>query len=150
VNLRAPTMLDHAFILECYEQWPVTETQGPITPYEVKLWIDRWMNRTDEVCLIAEIPAKVGLVTWRQNLFVAVIDNIVIHPGVQGRGYGKRLMVALQERLVGAGVVVAEFDAIPGRVADMVVAGRFERLGEGIGKSGLPIVKGRVMAGTEI
>ena len=141
-------MLDHAFILECYADWPITSVQGPITADDVKRFIVRWMNhRGGERCLIDEH----GLITWRQNLFVAVVDNIVVHPESRGAGKARRMWQLLQETLVNDGVVVAEFKAIPGPIADKVMRGDFEKVSEGIGeKSGLPIITGRVTADMEI
>jgi len=142
---RPPTMLDFQFIFECYEDWPVTEALGPVLESDVKDWIRFWMNRDAETCLVWEDVVPIGLLTYRKNMFVAVVDNIVVLPSERGIGHSTRMMSALKDKLVAEGVVVAEFEAIPGRIADKTIRGDFQRIGEGIGRrSGLPVVVGRV------
>jgi GNAT superfamily N-acetyltransferase len=105
------------------------------------------MLRSDEECRIAETDVPVGLVNFRRKFAVAKIDAIVIHPFHQGQGLGSELMRELHKLLTSEGVVVAEFDALPGVIADMTLRGRFEAVGEALGeRSGLPLVMGRVQA----
>lgn len=75
--MRPPNMADVDFIHSLYEQWPVTPSQPPVTREAVIRWLVRWMNkRGGEQALIDDV----GLIQWRQNFVVAVIDNIVVHP----------------------------------------------------------------------
>ena len=148
--MREVTFLDHAFIHECYKQWPVTATQPPVLESNVTVWIRHWMDRDyGERCLLMETDAgPKGIITWRQNFFVAKIDNVVVHPLFQGKGFGSAMWRELQAKLESEGVVVCEFDALPGKVSNLVHEGRFEKVSEGIGEhTGLPIVSGRVKAG---
>jgi len=151
--LRAPRMTreDIGFVVQCYEDWPDTD-RGPVLDYDARSWIKMWNRGNVESCLIGEENGNpVGLVTFLQNLFVAVVYEIVVHPSHRGMGNAKRMWVELQDILRTEGVVVCEFDALPGAITDKVLKGDFEKVGEGVGlHTGLPTVRGRVFADTPI
>ena len=80
--LRKPVIKDDQFILECYEDWPLTTKVGRITIDKVNGWIRRWIARDDEICLIGEVDGRpVGLILYRVDEEVAIVDNIIVHHG---------------------------------------------------------------------
>lgn len=145
--MRPPVMSDYQFIVECFADWPLSD-KGPVTIDVAVGWLRRWMFRDDETCLIWD---GVGLMTYRASpLGVVFVDNIVVHPMERGKGHSKRMMREIQESLRTKGFLGGEFDAIPGPVADKV-GPVFERVSEGVGpRTGLPVIRGRVMADTDI
>ena len=145
--MRAPVMSDWRFVFECYQDWPLS-SKGPVTEQRAVDMTRRWMFRDDEVC---RVEPGVGIITYRQSFFVAKVDELVVHPDHRGKGHARAIWRALRDELVSGGVVVAEFDAIPGPVALKVMDGTFEKVSEGIGeRTGLPIITGRVTADMEI
>lgn len=149
--LREPEYEDCEFIASCYEDWPRSR-KGRVFPVDVRNWINRFRFRADEKGLVGEVDgAPVGFVLFEQNLFVAKIYEIAVPIALRGMGHGKTMWRLLYDKMASEGVVVAEFEAIPGIIADMTLNGRFTLMGEGIGpKTGLPTVKGQVTAETEI
>ena len=147
--MRSVKISDYQFIYECYQDWPPGNL-GPVTLDIAILWTRRWMNRDDEKVLVLDIDGPVGFIKWRQKWLIAKVDNIVVHPSHRGKGYATRMMKELHSKLAGEGVIVAEFDAIPGPIADMVLRGRFKKMDEKIGETGLPVVVGAVTWDMEI
>ena len=145
--MRDVAIEDYQFVAECYADWPI-DNRGPFTLQRAIDSCRRWVARDDEFCLILEGPDPVGLITYR--IYPPTIDNIVTHPDVRGVGHATRMMRELQAFLGPLGLDW-EFDALPGPIADKVLRGDFEKVSEGVGpKTGLPTVRGRVMADTEI
>ncbi len=141
--LRPPTMADHRFILETFKACVVSD-RGPATEDSVIRNIRRWLHRTDEECLIGVDNVPVGLVLFRRNMFVAQLDYVVTHPLHQQKGHANKMLQHLKDTLISQGVVVAEFDALPGPMAEKVMRGDYEKLSEGTGvHTGLPTIKGR-------
>jgi len=158
-------MSDYKFVYEVYGaegrfgtefDYPLDES-GPHTLERAIGSIRIWL-RTDrpEQCLILEQPQPVGLITYRQNQTVATIDNIVVHPLHRRIGHATTMTKFLFNKMVSEGVVVAEFDALPGAYADKVLNGQFEKVSEGKrmhgrgNSTGLPLVTGRVTADTKL
>lgn len=148
--LRPPTFLDHQFLCECYSDWPVTEKNPPITPYDLKLWIRRWMNRSDEIALIGVEGAPVGFIKYRRGQEFPIdmrhavfVDNLIVHPMARQQGYANEIVRALRDLLVTDGVTVAQFNALAGPVAEQVERGKYEKLGEVAGNTGT-LVQGRL------
>jgi len=148
VILRKPelTKADCEFIAWCYEVWPDSR-KGPVFPSDVRNWIkgyDRWLEQ-GLIAVSDGIP--VGFILYAQNFFVAAVYEIVVAAEHQGKGYASQMWRALQDQLASEGVVVAEFEALPGVVSDLVSTGRFQKIGEGEGThTGLPTIKARVTA----
>jgi len=151
VILREPEYDDCELIASWYEQWPESR-KGRIFPSDVRNWIVRFRYRADEKGLVGEVDGvPVGFIFYEPNLFVAKIYEIVIQKDLQGKGYGKAVWRALKDKLVKEGVVVAEFDALPGHIMNKTTRGDFIKVSEGTGpKTGLPIVTGRVTADMEV
>lgn len=150
--LREPKFSDCEFVAECYQDWPESE-RGRVFPVDVRDWIKRFRKTsTIEQGLIGEVDGEpVGFVMFGQKFFGAKIYEIVVHPEHRGKKYASAMWRALKDKLVSEGVVVAEFDALPGLMSDLTLNGRFEKIGEGVGvHTGLPLVKGRVLAEQEI
>jgi len=149
--MREPTIQDCYFVEQCYEDWPM-DNKGPFTLQRAIDSCLRWVARDDEHCLIHEEPkGPVGLISWRVNWPVAFIDNIAVLPLQRRKGHALHMMKELQKILSSQGIVMAEFDALPGVMSNMIFRGRFEQVSTGIGpRTGLPVIKGRVMADTEI
>lgn len=144
--LREPkqTREDCDFVVECYEGWPESD-KGPVYASDVRNWFRRYNHRAGEKGLIAQrgnIP--IGWVIYEQNLFVAVVYELAISATHRGRGFANEIIDLLYERLTAGGVVVAEFSALPGPIADKVSNGQFKKISEGIGAhTGLPIIRGQ-------
>ena len=145
--MRRPEFSDCEFIAECYADWPDSD-RGRVFPVDVRDWIKRFRKTsTIEQGLVNDF----GFVMFGQKLFCAKVYEIVVHPNHRGQGHASEMWRALRDKLVSEGVVVCEFDALPGLVSDLTLKGRFEEIGEGVGiHTGLPIVKGRVTADMEI
>ena len=112
--MREPGPEDVKFIFECYRDWPVDPRRGIVTLEKVDRWVRRWTHRDDEHCLINEN----GLVTFRYNMYAAVIDNLIVHPYVRGRGHSKEIIQYVTDHLFEKGVLVATFDTLPGVVRE--------------------------------
>ena len=149
--LRDPEYSDCEFIAECYEDWPASR-KGRIFPTDVRDWINRYRYRDGEKGLVAELAGeRIGFILFEQNLFVSVVYEIVVIRALRGAGHGSAMLRTLKDRFVSEGVVVCEFDALPGPIADKTLAGGFRKTGEGVGtRTGLPLVKGRVTADMDI
>ena len=145
--LRPVTMADWQFIYESYQDWPLTN-QGPITQDTVVRWIRYWLHRDGETCLIAEEGGPVGLVVYRRNWFVMTIKNLVVHPTHRGNGHSNVIAKTLFDKVAEEGVVVAEFDAMPGPIAEKV-GEVFEFVEERQGETGV-LRSGRVTQETEL
>ena len=154
VILRPVRMSDWQFLVEAYSDWPISD-KGPMLPQKVVENLRYWLNRKGRTCLIADDPEPVGMILFRQFFFVAVVDNLIVHPDHRGQGHARAMWESLYDRLTSEGVVAAEFDAIPGAIAAKIEEGsfgrgEFEKAGEGVGPhTGLPIVRGRVVASTD-
>ena len=150
--LREPrlTREDCRFIAECYVDWP--ESKGPVYEQEVKLWIKRYRTRDGEKGLVGEVGGlPVGFLLYASSFYVAVIYELVVHPDLRSMGHGRSMWRELKDKLTSEGVVVAEFEAIPGIVADKTTNGPFLKVSEGVGEhTGLPTVKGRVTADMKV
>ena len=150
--LREPelTKADCSFIADCYEDWPPSD-RGPVWPQDVRKWIKRF-PRTNEKGLIGMADGlPVSFVLFSQAFFVAKIHELVVHPNSRQEGHGRSTWKALRERLVGSGVVVAGFDAIPGPIAEKTLRGDFRASGEAVGEhTGLPLVKGYVTSDMDV
>ena len=140
---------DCAFIASCYIDWPETK-KGPVYEPDVRDWIRRWHERADEDGFIGEVGGfSVGVVFYTAKDDFAKIYEIAVPPAIRRMGHANAILRELQKVLVARGVMVAEFDALPGAISMKTERGDFEKIGEGIGeKTGLPLVKGRVTAGT--
>jgi len=148
--LRTPNYNDCEFISECYENWVETD-KGRVFPVDVRNWIKHWRKTSNiEQGLIGELDGSpVGVVIFSKAESTSTIYEIVVKR--LGVGHGKGMWLALRDRLVSEGVVVADFEALPGVIADKTLRGDFEKIGESIGsKTGLPLVKGRVTADMRI
>ena len=148
--LRPADYDDCEFIADAFKQWPRTP-RGRVFPVDVRNWVNKY-NRGDEVGLVGEVDGQpVGFVVYASNLFVARVGSIVVHPDHQGRGYSSAMLRLVHHRLMSEGVVVIEFEAIPGVIADKTLKGQYQKVGEGIGsQTGLPTVIGRATAETKI
>lgn len=117
--MRAPTIQDVPWIYEAYKDWPPTPHKGFATFEKVEGWVRRWIHRDDEICLIYEIDGNpVGLITYRQNMMAAVVDNIVVHPDHRRQGYANAMIAELTQHLFDQGALVATFDTLPGPIQD--------------------------------
>lgn len=114
--LRKPDMRDVSFIWECYQDWPVTATNPPISVDRVISWVERWMNRDDEVCLIGDTDVPVGLIMYIPFWFGAEIRNLVVHPNHRNQGHSKTIRQLLKDKLISEGIVVAKFKTLPGPI----------------------------------
>jgi len=143
VILRPVSMHDHRFILECNEDWPVTD-RGPATSDSVTRWIRRWMYRDGETCLVAtENATQVGYICYRQNLVCCKVDYLLVHPFHRGKGKSSEIVRLLRDKLIKEGVVVAEFDALPGVISSQIKNGKYLHVGEKKGFNG-PLVVGQL------
>lgn len=141
--LRPVSMSDHRFIFECNKDWPVTD-RGPVTEDAVIRWIRRWMYRDGEVCLVAtEDSIPVGYICYRLGFCCCKVDYLIVHPHHRGNGRSSEIVRMLRDKLVGEGVVVAEFDALPGVISQQIEGGKFIHAGTKKGFNG-PLVVGRL------
>ena len=144
--LREPTYDDCEFIAECYRDWPLSK-RGRIFPVDVRNWIKNY-PRYREQGLVGEEDGAKGFLVFEKSFFVAKVHEIVVTPAERGQGYGSKMWHALYDLLSAEGVVVAEFDALPGVVTAKVENGDFEMVSTSVGEqTGLPLVTGRVKAG---
>ncbi len=160
--MRPVVMKDYKFVYEAYGaegkygdefNWPFDE-KGPFTLQRAIKSIQQWL-RTDnnESCLILD---TLGLITYRKNTTVVVVDNILVHPLHRGQGHGTTMAKFLFNKMISEGVVVGEFDALPGIYADKISSGQFEKVSEGKrshghgNSTGLPLITGRVTADTKL
>ncbi len=143
MRLRKPRIEDYTFVYECYQDWPLTE-KGPVTLQKAIDWTRRWIHRTDEICLVAELGGPVGLIMYQRGSFpldeACVIHNIVVHPKHRRKGYANRIEKVLKERLVSEGVKCAWFNALPGPIARQTEKGKFRKVGEIMGETGRLVV----------
>ena len=139
--MRPVRISDYQFIYECYQDWPLGPL-GPVTLDTAVRWARRWSNRDDEKVLVLDVDGPVGLIKWRQNWILAKVDNIIVHPNHRGKGHSKTMIQELHSKLTKEGVMVAEFDALPGPISDMTLKGRFKKTDEKTGETGLPLVVG--------
>lgn len=148
--IRPVQMADWRFLVEAYADWPLSDN-GPITPDTVVRWIRRWTHRKGQECLIGDVDGEpVAVIIFRRAFFAAVIDNVVVHPSMRGHGHSREISRLTYNKLASEGVVAAEFEAIPGPIADLV-GSVFERVGDGVGPhTGLPVVRGRITEETEL
>ena len=118
--MRKPTPEDTAWIIEAYADYPPTDKNGGfIAPSDVRNWVRRWIHRDDEICLVYEADGvPVGFITYRQNHFAAVVDQIVIRPGSRRKGYANAMIAYLTYLLFKQGVLIATFDTLPGPIRD--------------------------------
>ena len=143
MNLRPVEMRDHEHVKDCYKLWPLTD-RGPVTDDMVTRWIRRWMYRDDEECRIAEESSnKVGLITYRLGICCCVVDSLIVHKFHQGQGHSRNIVRQLAEDLMSEGVVVAEFDAMPGAVWRDIDRGKYQYVSESLGQTG-PLMRGRL------
>ena len=148
--LREPTFDDCAFIADCYRDWP-RSIRGRVFPVDVRNWINRYRTQPEEIGLVGVEAVPVGFVLYGTFLVTAAIHDIVVHPDLRGAGHAKAMWKTLQRKLAQEGVVAAEFDALPGPIADKVSRGDFEKVSEGVGAhTGLPTIRGRVRADTAL
>jgi hypothetical protein len=87
----------------------------------------------------------VGLILWAQNLFVAKVYNIVVHPDQRGRGFSTDMLRMFRQKMRDEAVVAAEYEALPGLFSDRATTGQFQKVAEKVGdETGLPLVVGLV------
>ena len=123
--LRKPIIEDTQFVFECYQDWPLTTKVGLITIDKVGLWIRRWINRSDEICLIGEENgAPVGLILYRVDGDEGIVDNIVVHPDERQKGYHNSIAALAWEKESANGVKVARFSVVQGPIADKILQGK--------------------------
>ena len=128
--LRKPIIEDTQFVFECYQDWPLTTKVGVITLYKVDLWVRRWINRNDEICLIGEVDEKpVGLILYRIHGEEVTVDNIVVHPNERQKGYHNDIAALAWEKVSVEGVTVAKFNVVQGPLSDKILQGKL--LGKG-------------------
>ena len=139
------TLEDCLFIVRCFEDAPESDIT-PVLLSDAKRWIHTWLRDNDEFGLIGVETELVSLVIYSKE----TIHNLIVHPDYRGMGYGSLTWRLLFEKLTEEGRDYMDFEAIPGLIADLTVQGRFAKVGEGVGTSGLPIVKGRVTADMEV
>ena len=143
MNFRLVEMKDYPFLVECYADWPLTNL-GPITVDKVAGWIRYWLARDGEDCVIGEVDgAPVGLMIYRRNWFVLYLKNIVVHPVHRKQGHANAMVRALRDKMLADGVVVAEFDAMAGPIAEQVEKGKFNKVGESQGETG-KLIRGQL------
>ena len=119
--MRKPTPEDTAWVIEAYADYPPTDKNGGfIAPSDVRNWVRRWIHRDDEKCLVID---GVGLITYRQNNYVAVVDQIVVHPDHRRKGHANKMIAHLTKLLFDEGVLVATFDTLPGPIRDKYPTG---------------------------
>ena len=153
MNFRKPNYLDIPFLTECYKSWPVTETNPPVYEIDIRNWVTRWMNRThdngQEVhAFIIEDIEPVGYFQYRVVYGVGVyVDNLIIHPSLQGKGLGTQSIREIKQYLVNQGAKFAEFEAF-GKMAEWVDE-KYQRVGASEGRVG-PLVRGRITADMEV
>jgi len=161
VILRPPTITktDINLVVEAYEDWPSDE---PVYPEDVRRWFGRYAGRDlamidDKLVplekgLIGEVDGQpVGFIVYQKGWFSAKVYQIVVPLRLRGNGYGSAMWRAIWALLQSEGVVVCDFDALPGPVAELVNSGRFVKTGEGVGAAtGLPVMKGRATMGMDI
>jgi GNAT superfamily N-acetyltransferase len=144
--VRPANFLDIPLLMSVYSAWPVTEDNPPVYESDVRDWIHRWKNRDDESCMVMD---GIGFVVYRREGSTVKDINIGVHPEQRGKGYANRMVKELRDKLVSEGVAVAEFDAIPGPIADQIERGKYINLGEKDGRTG-KLVRGRLTADMEV
>lgn len=132
MRLRPPEMADRHWIKEAYEDWPESR-RGPVTEQKAVDWIRRWTYRTDEECRVLEDIEPLGLITFRRKFLVCYVDNIVVRPKWRGHGVSTKLIRLLRHELVREGIMVAEFETLPGVIRDQL-GKRYQDLGNGRGR----------------
>ena len=158
MRIRRAEYSDCEFIALCHEVWPESR-RGRVFPVDVRNWIKIWRktSNTEEGLIGMESPAEgepeipVGFLLISLEGELAEIHGIAVPEDLQGNGYARGMWRELKSRLIARGVTSAEFDALPGPIADKVEAGDFVKLSEGTGKdTGLPTKRGRVTADMEV
>jgi len=138
--LRKPVMADYQFVLECYADWPITSHSGVITVDKVSSWIQRWIAREDETCLVAEdAEVPVGIILYSildpsgpevsiddpdfvgANERVAKVHNIIVHPDHRRKGFHNQMATMTWEHEAEKGIDRAVFDAVAGPIRDKVI-----------------------------
>jgi len=149
--LRDPknTKTECQFIADLYDEWP-DSNRGPIYPEDVKVWIKRFQTRDGEKGLVGELNGEsIGYILYEvtHGGQLAQVYELLVRKDLQNQGHGSAMVQVLTDKLISEGVLAAEFDALPGAIAEKTKAGGFEKIGEGVGEdTGLPIVVGRVTA----
>ena len=130
--LRDPEYADYKWITECYEDWPMGN-EGPVTDQKAVDWLRRWLVRGDIKCRVLQDAEPLGLITYTRDLFTCVVKNIVVRPKYRGHGASTKMIRFLRDELVADGVVVAEFDTLPGIIRNQLGT-RYQDLGGGRGR----------------
>ena len=138
------TAADCDFVTECYRDWGF-----PIYPIDVRNWAIRYKSRPfEEQGRICDIDGPKGFVLYQKSGALVTIYEMCVHPYDRGKGIGKQIWQAMFQDFQKEGVVVGEFEARPGIVADKILGGQFENVGNTEGKFN-PLVKGRVTVDNE-
>lgn len=132
MRLRLIEWGDDQWIPEAYQDWPIGR-KGPCTPETAKNWIRRWMYRGDEECRVLQDAEPLGLITFRRNLMVCFVDNIVLRPQYRGHGASTKMIRLLRAELIREGIMVAEFETLPGVIRNQL-GNRYQDLGNGRGR----------------
>lgn len=144
--MRPANYLDISLLMSVYDEWPVTEDNPPVYAPDVRDWITRWKERDDESCYVME---GIGFIVYRREGDLVKDVNIGVTPAERGKGYANQMVKELRDMLVADGVKIAEFEAIPGPIANQIERGKFVNLGEAEGKTG-KLVRGRLTADMDV
>ena len=149
--LRDPknTKSECQFIADLYDDWPDSK-RGPVYPEDVRMWIKRFEARDGEKGLVGELDGEpIGYILYEvtHDGPLAQVYELLVRKDLWGQGHGSAMVQVLTDKLISEGVLAAEFDALPGAIAEKTKAGGFEYVSDGVGEdTGLPTVKGRVIA----
>lgn len=129
-SVRDPEYTDLKWMYEAYQDWPAHDDHGAITEQLVNNWLRRWKIRGDIKCRVMD---EKGFITYRLGFGCCEVRNIVVHPKYRGQGVGLSIIRALREELMKQGVMVAEFDTLPGVIRNQL-GNAYQDLGNGRGR----------------
>ena len=109
---------DAVWLIKAYSDWhEINPDHLPVTQHDVNKWVLRWQKTSnDEWAFVND--ESTALISYRQNMFACMVDNLVVHPDHRGQGKASKLIKELTQYLFENGALVATFKTLPGPIRE--------------------------------